>query len=262
MLQKRDPAPLLRSFVKEYWLLDLIKGSGVPLQMSPIPEQCLYFYPRSLPIPFDANGKPIAAYNNIIAGQTVSGGQKLLVPNHYCMFKILFQPGGFYRLFGTPMTLFADTTVETISVLGNPVNILRDQIANAEGFTGMVAAAETFLLNQLSKSKNDDLLPIDKVLRQSDFHLFTLDQLAADACLSTRQFERKFLERTGVSPKIYQRLIRFNQAMKLKNANTNLKWIDITYACGYFDPMHLLRDFKQFTGVTPRIFDFDNALIY
>lgn len=261
MLQILPPHPALRPFVKAYWYLDLAMGSNVPLAMSPVPEQCLYFYPKNLPVPFDANGKPIAAFNTIIAGQAVTGGSKLLVPNQYCMFKILFQPSGFYRLFGTPMTLFADKTVETISVLGNPVNRLREQIANAEGFMGMLAAAETFLLNQIAVSKID-LLPIDKVLRQSDFYRFSLDQLASDACLSTRQFERKFLERTGVSPKIYQRVVRFNQALKIKNAQPHRSWVDITYACGYFDQMHLLRDFRQFTGQTPTFFDFDNAIIY
>lgn len=261
MLQIAPAQLALQPFIKSFWFLDITTGSSIPLAMSPVPEQCLYFYPKSLPIPFDANGKPITAYNNIIAGQAVSGGLKLLVPNHYCMFKILFQPGGFYRLFGTPMTLFADTAVETISVLGNPIHSLREQIANAEGFVGMIAAAEVFLLKQVSKTKID-VLPIDSVLRQSDFHRFSLDQLAAGACLSTRQFERKFLERTGVSPKIYQRLVRFNQAMKIKNAQPYRPWIDITYACGYFDQMHLLRDFRQFTGNTPTHFDFDNAVVY
>ncbi len=261
MLQIVTAQPALQTFIKSFWFLDIATGSDVPLALSPVPEQCLYFYPKSLPTPFDANGKPITAYNNIIAGQAVTGGSKLLVPNQYCMFKILFQPSGFYRLFGTPMTLFADTTVETVSVLGNPVNNLREQIANAKGFVDMVTAAETFLLNQISTSKID-LLPIDKVLQQSDFYRFSLDQLASDACLSARQFERKFLERTGVSPKIYQRVVRFNQALKIKNAQPHRPWIDITYACGYFDQMHLLRDFRQFTGQTPTFFDFDNAIIY
>jgi AraC-like DNA-binding protein len=261
LLQKLAPAPLLRSFVKEYWLLDLAKGSGVPLQMSPIPEQCLYFYPRSLPQPFDHDGKPLAVFDNVIMGQAISGGSQLLVPDGYCMFKILFQPGGMYRLFGTPMSLFANGYEEMTAVLGQSVQLLREQIYNARNLAEMARFSDAFLLQHLAKSKRD-LLPIDKAINQQQLHLQTLDQLAADACLSNRQFERKFVERIGVSPKIYQRLIRFNQAMKLKNANADLKWIDITYACGYFDQMHLLRDFKQFTGVTPRIFDFDNALIY
>jgi AraC-like DNA-binding protein len=50
--------------------------------------------------------------------------------------------------------------------------------------------------------------------------------------------------------------------MKLKDEFPHKKWIDITYECGYFDQMHLLRDFKQFTGGNPSGFDFENSIIY
>ncbi len=255
------PQPALQSFVKEFWFLDLTKGSGVPLSMSPVPEQCLYFYPKSLPIPFDSDGVRINSPDNILTGQTVRGGQKLLVPDGYCMFKILFQPSGIHRLFGIPMTLFTDRFEETILVLGNPVKELREQIVNADGFAEMVRLSEDFLLKQVKKARIN-LLPIDKVLSYSDIHNSSLDQLASDACLSNRQFERNFLERIGVSPKIYQRIVRFNRAINIKNKFPDKKWIDITYACGYFDQMHLLRDFRQFTHVTPSSFDFEKAVIY
>jgi AraC-like DNA-binding protein len=248
-------------FVKEYWLLNLVSGSGVPLSMSPAPEQCLYFYPRNQPIPFGMNGKPLPSFDNLIMGQALTGGTTLLVPDGYCMFKILFQPGGMNRLLGMPMSLFANTYEETTAVLGNDVKQLREQIYNAQNLAEMARFSDEFLLRQLTKTKLQ-LLPIDYTIKHPYFHLRSIDQLAADACLSTRQFERKFLERIGVSPKIYQRLIRFNHAIKLKNTYPSRKWIDITYACGYFDQMHLLRDFKQFTGTVPSHFDFDHAIIY
>lgn len=32
---------------------------------------------------------------------------------------------------------------------------------------------------------------------------------------------------------------------------SNMTWIDIAYRCGYYDQMHLIRDFKFFAGFTP-----------
>jgi AraC-like DNA-binding protein len=32
-----------------------------------------------------------------------------------------------------------------------------------------------------------------------------------------------------------------------------LSWTSIAYDCGYFDQMHLIRDFKEFAGVAPGI---------
>ncbi|MFN8358239.1 MAG: AraC family transcriptional regulator [Spirosomataceae bacterium] len=258
---ERLPHPVLHPFVKAYWYLSMRQGSGVPLTMSPSPEQCLYFYPRAQPLPLDLQGQPLPVYDNIMMGQAVSGGTKMIVPDEYCMVKILFQPGGMFRLFGVPMTHLANRYEETAAVLGSPIEAWNEQLMNTSTPDEAIRICNEFLISYLSKKKLSSN-PIDWVLTQPTLHQRSIDQLAADACLSSRQFERKFLERVGVSPKMYQRVIRFNQAMKFKNTNPSKKWIDITYACGYFDQMHLLRDFRQFTGTTPSIFDFDHAVIY
>lgn len=261
MLQILSPHPALLPFVKAYWYLNLDRGSGVPLAMSPAPEQCLYFYPRSQPQPFDLEGKPLRVFHTMIMGQAINANSTLLVPDGYCMFKILFQPGGMYRLLNVPMTYFANHYEESTAVLGREVKQLSEQICNAASAAEMVSLSDNYLLFQLNKRKVSGL-PIDAVLMQTDLGTQTLNQMASAACVSSRQFERQFLERIGVSPKIYQRLLRFNRVMNLRKQHPALKWVEITYRCGYFDPNHLVRDFRQFTGTTPTGFDFDNAVIY
>ena len=171
------------------------------------------------------------------------------------------QTGGFHRLFGIPLALFFNGYIETTSVLGNPIKELNEQVINATGFDEMVFCTEKYLMPKATNIKLKQL-PIDLVINQAQFYRYSLDELASDACLSNRQFERIFLNRTGVTPKIYQRILKFNQAMKNKKEVPNQTWISITHSVGYFDQMHLLRDFKQFTGTVPTIFDFDNAIIY
>jgi AraC-like DNA-binding protein len=260
LLQIQSPHPALLPFVKGYWYLELAKGNSLPLSIAPIPEQCLYFYPRSLPIPVFGDKKISNVPDNVLIGQSLHRSA-LIVPDNYVMFKISFQVGGFYRLFGMPMTLFAGNFFETVSVLGNPINELREQIYNAIDFQEIIELTEKYLLKSAQNYKIE-AQGIDLVLNQANLYQFSVDKMASDACLSTRQFERKFLDRAGISPKIYQRIVRFNRAMKLKAEFPQKKWIDITYECGYFDQMHLLRDFKQFTGDVPSSFDFENSIIY
>ncbi len=41
------------------------------------------------------------------------------------------------------------------------------------------------------------------------------------------------------------------KAIDLKTYQPNLTWMDICYQTGYYDPMHLVKDFKKFAGLTP-----------
>jgi transcriptional regulator GlxA family with amidase domain len=79
----------------------------------------------------------------------------------------------------------------------------------------------------------------------------SIDWLARETCLCTKQFERKFKERTGVNASLLARITRFDKTVKLKNAQPGKDWLSIALECGYHDYQHLVRDYKDFTGLTP-----------
>ncbi len=256
---KALPHPSLKQFIKEYWFLYTPKGNPNPLSNTPTPEEAIYFYPKNKPSIF-IDGTFTKTPDTVIIRQ-LTERIDMKVPDDYLMFKIIFKTGSFHRLFGIPLSVFSNGHTETICVLGNPIKDLKEQITNAKSFDEMVFYAEKYLMNKASNLKIKQL-PIDLVINQPHLYLYCLDKLASDACLSNRQFERNFLTKTGVTPKMYQRILKFNQAMKFKKEKPNQTWTNITHLVGYFDQMHLLRDFKQFTNTVPTIFDFDNAIIY
>lgn len=256
---KLSPHPDLKQFIKEYWYLYKPKGNPNPMSNTPTPEEALYFYPKNKPAIF-IDGTFTKTPDTVITRQ-LTERIDMKVPDDYLMFKIIFKAGGFHRLFGIPLSLFSNGHIETVCVLGNPMKDLKEQIANAKNFNEMVFYTEKYLMSKLFNLKIKQL-PIDLVINQAQLYQYSLDKLASDACLSNRQFERNFLTRMGVTPKIYQRILKFNQAMKFKKEKPNQTWTSITHSVGYFDQMHLLRDFKQFTNTVPTIFDFDNAIIY
>ena len=83
---------------------------------------------------------------------------------------------------------------------------------------------------------------------------YSLDWLAKEACLSAKQFERNFNDRIGINPKYFARIIRFDKVFRMKNAFPNKDWLSIALDCGYYDYQHLVRDYKEFTGMTPANF--------
>jgi AraC-like DNA-binding protein len=69
--------------------------------------------------------------------------------------------------------------------------------------------------------------------------------------MSVRNFERRFGEQVGTSPKLFCRLLRFNKAFKSKINVPEKNWSDIAYECGYYDSLHLIKEFKQFANASP-----------
>lgn len=55
----------------------------------------------------------------------------------------------------------------------------------------------------------------------------------------------------GYSPKVFSRLVRFSKAYRLKESQPRLSWTAIAHTCGYYDQMHLIKDFKEFAGALP-----------
>jgi len=49
-------------------------------------------------------------------------------------------------------------------------------------------------------------------------------------------------------------LARFNAALKAKRDEPRRLWTDIAHTFGYYDQMHMIRDFETFAGGRPTAF--------
>jgi AraC-like DNA-binding protein len=69
--------------------------------------------------------------------------------------------------------------------------------------------------------------------------------------LSSRHFKELFLRQTGLTPKAFQRVRRFQNALKTLHCRQSDDLADLAATCGYYDQSHFIHDFKNFSGVTP-----------
>ncbi|HTM92441.1 MAG TPA: helix-turn-helix domain-containing protein, partial [Flavisolibacter sp.] len=74
--------------------------------------------------------------------------------------------------------------------------------------------------------------------------------LANNNFLSVRQFERKFKEFSGFSPKLFLRITRFNSLLNKTFLSKSLT--QIAYEFGYHDQSHFIHDFRKFSGHNPK----------
>ena len=155
------------------------------------------------------------------------------------------------------MNEMMDGHYDAIDVLGPEIRIVNERLQEAVSFDAIRDVIENFLLKKLSGIKQ--ALPFDRAMLEM-LRLngnVPIEQIASLACLSMRQFERVSKERIGISPKLYARLVRFSKAYRLRENFPQMSWTHIAYECGYFDQMHMIRDFKQFAGVAPTIIEKD-----
>ena len=68
--------------------------------------------------------------------------------------------------------------------------------------------------------------------------------------MSIRSYERQFATEIGLTPKQFARIARFARAIDLKRKSKD-SWLNIAHDLGYFDQMHMVRDFRILGGDVP-----------
>jgi AraC-like DNA-binding protein len=79
-------------------------------------------------------------------------------------------------------------------------------------------------------------------------------ELADACCLSARQLERRFADVAGVPPKALARMVRFDAVRARLMFSPMADLTALAHEFGYADQAHFNRDFRAFTGTTPRRF--------
>jgi AraC-like DNA-binding protein len=212
------------------------------------------------------------------SGDTVSGVTSDPIPPDGCM-DIVFWPEGGLRVVGTM------TTQQTVALppgahlvgvrfrpgmagffLGGVAPELVDRWTPLEDLWGgrgrslhqelgesPSAAARFLLLSRALPRPEGDFDAVHRAISAivAAGGTVDLDWVASQAGISPRQFRRRSIEETGLSPKRLCRVVRFRRAAALA---ARLGWAAVAAECGYSDQAHLIRDFREFTGAPPTKF--------
>ncbi|WP_119305189.1 helix-turn-helix transcriptional regulator [Dongia deserti] len=81
-----------------------------------------------------------------------------------------------------------------------------------------------------------------------------IGDLAAKLGVTRRHLERQCRRDLGTSPKMLTRITRFRRAAALLSRGRVRSGADLAAAGGYVDQAHLIREFREFAGTTPKMF--------
>jgi AraC-like DNA-binding protein len=166
-------------------------------------------------------------------------------------FVIAFQPTGLHRLFSVPMHELTDRDYEAHSVLGPFVSNLEQRLSNCRTIDERSHVADQFFTQRIPAICDTDGVSAaaNQILLRGGSA--SISALADSTGLSMRQFQRGFANQVGMPPKLYSRIARFEAALDSKARSTTKSWTDVAHEFGYYDQMHMVHDFEDFTGETP-----------
>jgi AraC-like DNA-binding protein len=197
----------------------------------------------------------------LLVGPQTSHRFQLYLSGKVHIFNILFQPTGLNRLFGIDMRSLVNQDPAASDVLGKAAAKLGDAVRSAADFPSRVRAAERCLATLLNGRRNDEPIGLASRLLIATQGQMRIDDVVERSGLSARQFQRRFAQQVGLTPKSYARLIRFDRALVMHHEMPKRPWTDILHELGYFDQAHFIREFRALLGIAPTGFsgDWDNV---
>lgn len=178
---------------------------------------------------------------------------------------IQFHPGGSLPFFSMPASEVANETWSLADLWPLDADRLRDEMLVAsdsapntpDGVAAMFRILERALLALLKGGQS--LAPaVQFAVRRFSRPgpNLRIQHLADQVGFSSRRFIQVFRDQTGLAPKTFQRVRRFQQVLQRLHRGTLSRgteqgWAGLAADCGYYDQAHFIHDFRAFAGMTP-----------
>lgn len=164
---------------------------------------------------------------------------------------VTLQPEGAALLLGAPAEELTDLDVPLDALWGRQARQLRDRVMEVRTAEARLVALEEGLLERLPVKGPPGVVAyaVEELKRGGE--AARLAAVAEAVGLSQRRFIEIFRWHVGVGPKVFQRIQRFQVALRMAHAGRRVSWSELALECGYYDQSHFVRDFREFSGMTP-----------
>jgi AraC-like DNA-binding protein len=250
----REPPPALRPFVKTVWVSRESEDDvGVGARERMLPSGAMHLVIR-------LSEPPIRLFAGIgdrvgcDLGHAVVGGMRTgfyvrdkARPAH--AIGIELRAGMDERLLGASAGELAERHTPLESLWGRAALEMRDRL-----FEPSTLAAQLDLFTALLARR---FAPV-RAMHPAVAHALSTIQTVPDvgaivraSGYSHRRFIALFRAAVGISPKRYQRVLRFERVLRLLIARPPVPMVEAALAAGYSDQPHFTREFREFAGISP-----------
>jgi AraC-like DNA-binding protein len=249
------PAPGLEPFVRYYGYRSACLTDTIavhPLNARTAPTLIFEFSNADATLHIPASGDvPVGLPRAILHGTQTCHRGELHIRGTIDSFDIVFQPDGLDLLFALPASEFTDFSFDAEAIFGPTISLFQERLADCHSLEERIITANQFLIQRAHRARARDGVSVSAREILIGAGEGRIPAMAEKMGLSIRQFRRRFVQTVGVSPKLFGRIARFEAALERMGRSPDVSWTDVAYQFGYFDQMHMVHEFAQFTGGTP-----------
>ncbi|MBL7827419.1 MAG: helix-turn-helix transcriptional regulator [Saprospiraceae bacterium] len=171
------------------------------------------------------------------------------------MFIIRFKPVGLNNCAQISMHELCDKVLDADLIFGNPIEWLRESILEAQTPQLKFKAAENWLFARIKTPSIPETVvgSLANAIIQNPT-AGQLSKIMQKAGYAQKHQISLFKQFIGVTPKEFQKIYRFNAALKEIETRNELIWTDLAYDLEYTDQSHFIHDFRSFSGFSPNKF--------
>lgn len=180
---------------------------------------------------------------------------KVRVKGGFAVTGFAIRPSGWHTLFTDSHHNVTDKMIPFQLLWGELAEEMFEAVAKADDDAGQVQAMEHIIRKRLAKfhpCEADAQMAQFEVIARTDSTI-RIEEAASQVGLSARQLERRCLAAFGMTPKAILRRSRFLDSATALRGFSSPTEAELG-ALRYYDQSHMTREFRRYTGMTPKVF--------
>ncbi len=250
------PGPPLNEFIDYLWL---IEGGQAPRLEKILPcgmsELVVNLKNDEINIHDPTQPERYRQFSGAVISGTYSQSFICNALQHESILGVHFKPGGAFPFLNAEASELANAHADLEDLWGRSGVELRERLCTAttpqQRFRIMEAALKGRLQRRTACQRQ---LNVALKMLSTGGDEISVREVSRELGLSQRRFIQMFSSHVGVAPKLFCRILRFQQARVLAERLEAPEWAAVAVTCGYFDQSHLIKDFKEFSGSTPKTY--------
>ncbi|MFD1019569.1 DUF6597 domain-containing transcriptional factor [Thalassobacillus hwangdonensis] len=248
--EMRKPMKLLRPWIECYWNVELTTGTKVKKEtILPNGKIEMIFALQGDYHVMNRSTKPmhqawLSGIHHSPLEIQYSGSSNLV--------GIRFYPHGLFPFLNIPIHETVNQVEHLQSFWGQLQGEVYEALCTLEGSASMYTVLNQLLMKKITEQKTTQHQAVSHLVAQIKANPNqSIAELAMRTGFTQRHLNRVFKDQTGINPKLFGRITRFEQAFSLLHAKSEEDVSTIVSELGYYDQSHFNREFKRFSGMTP-----------